>query len=130
MATTAIKKSKKRVIADIENDSIASQQDEVETPLSIGEKKRKKKKASESIEDSTTIEIPQAAPVDTKEKYNDSLFSDMKFNELPISDTLKAALSTLGFEKMTQIQAKSIPECLSGSDLIGAAKTGSGKTLR
>jgi ATP-dependent RNA helicase DDX18/HAS1 len=35
----------------------------------------------------------------------------------------------MGFTQMTQIQARSIPECLTGSDLVGAAKTGSGKTL-
>ncbi|KAJ1419787.1 P-loop containing nucleoside triphosphate hydrolase protein [Ochromonadaceae sp. CCMP2298] len=35
----------------------------------------------------------------------------------------------MNFSKMTEIQAKSIPECLAGSDLVGAAKTGSGKTL-
>ncbi len=33
------------------------------------------------------------------------------------------------FDKMTHIQAKSIPWLLKGKDLLGAAKTGSGKTL-
>jgi ATP-dependent RNA helicase DDX18/HAS1 len=58
-----------------------------------------------------------------------SIFSDEKFADLPIGEKTKFALTKLGFEKMTQIQAKSIPECLAGSDLVGAAKTGSGKTL-
>jgi ATP-dependent RNA helicase DDX18/HAS1 len=35
----------------------------------------------------------------------------------------------MGFEKMTEIQAKSIPPLLEGRDLVGSAKTGSGKTL-
>lgn len=35
----------------------------------------------------------------------------------------------MGFESMTEIQAKSIPPLLEGRDLVGSAKTGSGKTL-
>lgn len=35
----------------------------------------------------------------------------------------------MGFEKMTEIQARAIPPLLEGRDLVGAAKTGSGKTL-
>jgi ATP-dependent RNA helicase DDX18/HAS1 len=58
-----------------------------------------------------------------------TIFSESNFADLPITDGTKAALKKLGFEKMTQIQARSIPDCLAGNDLIGAAKTGSGKTL-
>lgn len=58
-----------------------------------------------------------------------SIFSQEKFSSLPISEPILSALTTLGFQTMTQIQAKAIPHCLAGSDLVGAAKTGSGKTL-
>jgi ATP-dependent RNA helicase DDX18/HAS1 len=57
------------------------------------------------------------------------IFSEQPFTSLPISDATKQALQKMGFTQMTQIQARSIPECLTGSDLVGAAKTGSGKTL-
>lgn len=95
-------------------------------PLSLGEAKRSKKRRSESAED-----VPKESPLDPEEAgaINSALFSDMRFRDLPISDTTKSSLQTLGFDRMTHIQAKSIPECLAGSDLIGAAKTGSGKTL-
>lgn len=33
------------------------------------------------------------------------------------------------FVNMTEIQAQSIPVCLKGKDVLGAARTGSGKTL-
>lgn len=35
----------------------------------------------------------------------------------------------MGFETMTEVQAKSIPALLMGKDVLGAARTGSGKTL-
>lgn len=35
----------------------------------------------------------------------------------------------MGFEKMTEVQAKTIPPLLEGRDVLGAAKTGSGKTV-
>ena len=52
----------------------------------------------------------------------------MKFDELPISASLKRAAADMGFEEATPIQAKTIEAILSGRDVIGQAKTGSGKT--
>lgn len=58
-----------------------------------------------------------------------SIFSDEVFDSLPVRDETKAAIRAMGFTRMTMIQAKAIPECLTGKDIVGAAKTGSGKTL-
>lgn len=61
----------------------------------------------------------------------DSLLSQMKFEDLSdqISNETLEAVKEMGFTQMTEIQAKSIPQLLSGRDLVGSAKTGSGKTL-
>jgi ATP-independent RNA helicase DbpA len=50
------------------------------------------------------------------------------FSSLPISDAQIANLESLGYKKMTPVQARSLPHVLSGRDLIARAKTGSGKT--
>jgi len=50
------------------------------------------------------------------------------FSSLPISPSQIANLETLGYKKMTAIQAQSLPHVLKGKDLIAQAKTGSGKT--
>jgi ATP-independent RNA helicase DbpA len=55
------------------------------------------------------------------------LMSD-QFNDLDLKEDLLKNLKELGFKKMTPIQAKSLPLALKGEDLIGQAKTGSGKT--
>ncbi|KAJ6014524.1 ATP-dependent RNA helicase has1 [Penicillium herquei] len=52
-----------------------------------------------------------------------------KFTELNLSDKTMKAIGEMGFENMTTIQQKSIPALLAGRDVLGAAKTGSGKTL-
>lgn len=56
-------------------------------------------------------------------------FSQEEFASLPLSEPTRKALDEMGFKKMTKIQAKSIRPLLAGQDLLGAAKTGSGKTL-
>jgi ATP-dependent RNA helicase DDX18/HAS1 len=40
---------------------------------------------------------------------------------------MKAISEVMNFERMTHIQAKTIPHLLKGRDVLGAAKTGSGK---
>jgi len=50
------------------------------------------------------------------------------FSSLPLSSALVEVTRELGFEKLTPIQAQSIPLLLEGKDLIGQSKTGSGKT--
>ena len=50
------------------------------------------------------------------------------FSSLSISKGQVANLDTLGYKKMTPIQAQSLPHVLAGRDLIARAKTGSGKT--
>lgn len=55
------------------------------------------------------------------------------FSELPLSPQTQQALTEMnggaGFVTMTEIQRQTIPSLLQGRDLLGAAKTGSGKTL-
>lgn len=51
-----------------------------------------------------------------------------QFNKLKIDSRLKKNLTDLNFISMTPIQEKSLPLVLEGKDLIGQAKTGSGKT--
>ncbi len=53
----------------------------------------------------------------------------MKFNELPINKKLIQKTQTYGFEELTAIQKKCLPEILMGNDIVGQAETGSGKTL-
>ena len=52
----------------------------------------------------------------------------MKFNELPIRDSLIEATKKLGFDDATDIQEQVIPKAINGVDIIAQAPTGTGKT--
>lgn len=52
----------------------------------------------------------------------------MNFNELNIDNRIKKALEIKGFSEPSEIQEKVIPKALSGKDIFGKAKTGTGKT--
>jgi ATP-dependent RNA helicase DeaD len=50
------------------------------------------------------------------------------FHELGLSAPILEALTAVGYETPSPIQAQTIPLLLSGSDLLGQAQTGTGKT--
>ena len=52
----------------------------------------------------------------------------MKFTDLPLKGYLQEALAEINFVEATEVQEKLIPIVLSGRDLVGESKTGSGKT--
>ncbi len=59
---------------------------------------------------------------------NNMEVKDLKFNELSINEKIVRAVTEMGFEEATPIQAKAIPAVLEGRDIIGQAQTGTGKT--
>jgi ATP-dependent RNA helicase DDX18/HAS1 len=136
------------------NVPVENVEDVVEESNDNNLKKKKKKKSKQVVSEEPEVpqtespQVPQEepsesldAPKSRKRTREDSeleaaraplassVLSNECFSELPISDRTKRALAALNFERMTEIQAKSIPDCLRGKDLVGAAKTGSGKTL-
>ena len=52
----------------------------------------------------------------------------MTFNELQLVEPILQALNEEGYTNPTQIQEKAIPIVLEGTDLLGCAQTGTGKT--
>jgi ATP-independent RNA helicase DbpA len=50
------------------------------------------------------------------------------FSKLALRAPLLAALAQIGYSEMTEIQAAALPLLLEGRDVVGQAKTGSGKT--
>jgi ATP-dependent RNA helicase RhlE len=50
------------------------------------------------------------------------------FADLGLAENVLQAIQTLGYERPTPIQARSIPILLEGRDVIGSAQTGTGKT--
>lgn len=52
----------------------------------------------------------------------------MNFSQLGLQDSLARVCESLGYTEPTPIQQQAIPVVLSGSDLIGCAETGTGKT--
>ena len=96
-------------------------------------KKKKRKKDEESSDKKEKKKKKKKKDGDSSEKPESSVkkgfFSEESFSSLPLTETTQKAIAEMGYDKMTKIQAKSIPPLLGGKDLIGAAKTGSGKTL-
>jgi ATP-dependent RNA helicase DDX18/HAS1 len=103
------------------------------------EKKPKNKKQVEEIQkdsEEITPEVEQKLESKEIQKYNekdlvseDGWLTKIRYDSLDINDNLKKSIADMGFEYMTEIQAKSLPQLLAGKDLLAQAKTGSGKTL-
>ena len=56
------------------------------------------------------------------------MFTNQRFDGWKLKPSTLAGLQELGWENATQVQRDTVPIALSGNDVIGQARTGSGKT--
>jgi len=93
----------------------------------------------EQVEDTKSKKaprIPAETPIPKPKKEKPAKVSEPEivaedvptFAELGLNEKIVRAISELGYESPTPIQAQSIPVYLTGGDLIGQAQTGTGKT--
>lgn len=59
----------------------------------------------------------------------EGIMSGTAFASVELSEHTRNAIKEMGFETMTEVQARTVPQLLTGRDVLGAARTGSGKTL-
>jgi ATP-dependent RNA helicase DDX10/DBP4 len=72
---------------------------------------------------------PGSNPMALDQAVPGSYSGSKTFEELPLSQYTRAALKDAGYVNLTAIQRAALPHALAGRDILGAAKTGSGKTL-
>lgn len=127
---------------DNEDDKVASQEDD-DQEESSKPKKKKKKKSKPDQESAPSEANDEPSTEDAKEGATDNvklpgtstgvmgILSDKSFASMSeaLSKATMQGIADMGFTHMTDIQARSLPHLLEGKDLVGSAKTGSGKTL-
>ena len=116
----------------------AEQQQETKTKI------KTKKPRPASADDDHAHALPSAPPTSVSRRDFDpkkglevehvfanvsGIMSNVKFDSVDLSPPMTKALGKMGFENMTEVQARCIPALLQGRDVLGAARTGSGKTL-
>lgn len=65
---------------------------------------------------------------DEEEEEEEQFKSNLSFSQLGLATWLVNALKAMSITSPSEIQNKCIPQILAGKDVIGGAKTGSGKT--
>src|SRR5690606_37860117 len=81
--------------------------------------------------DPETESVPAPRRMTTKPEAGwsaESFQLDKTFADLGLKEEILGAIRGLGFEHPTRIQAELVPLALTGQDILGQAKTGTGKT--
>jgi len=123
----ALKKLENETVVDSNEDTVS---DNEELEEDIDNKNKEKKQLKDNNEENDNKDINEG--IDSEESDsdidsdNDNELLHKSFEDLGLSSWLIDATSSLSMKKPTEIQSACIPEIL--ADVIGSAKTGSGKT--
>eukprot|EP00636_Phaeomonas_parva_P017263 CAMPEP_0118869390 /NCGR_PEP_ID=MMETSP1163-20130328/12716_1 /TAXON_ID=124430 /ORGANISM="Phaeomonas parva, Strain CCMP2877" /LENGTH=579 /DNA_ID=CAMNT_0006804279 /DNA_START=63 /DNA_END=1802 /DNA_ORIENTATION=- len=138
MGRKRVRKAKKAAEAVAEPETVAEPEPEEEEPKEEAEAEAEAEAEDDDEDDDEEDDDEdekeddddeEGEPDELEKKHRPGFFSKAAFSSLDLSEGTARALAENGYERMTKIQAKSIPPLLTGKDLLGAAKTGSGKTL-
>ena len=110
--------------------------DDADTKMASSSLAPKKKRAARPVRPEGK-KMPEDMDVDNSDpaaaaarSVDPSLLSKLKFKDMPLNALTKKALAeTLKLETMTEIQSRTFTEAAGGTDVLGRARTGTGKTL-
>ncbi|KAF3894963.1 ATP-dependent RNA helicase [Trichophyton interdigitale] len=112
------------------SDEVAQQPEPEKLPSKSTENKKKKDKEREKPRQEKDNAKVQSIPFSVLNEADEEADVDVSaWDSLDLRPELQTSLSRLKFAQPTPIQKATIPEILSGRDVIGKAATGSGKTL-
>ncbi|KAL7422158.1 ATP-dependent RNA helicase [Cryptotrichosporon argae] len=97
---------------------------DVDTPADAASSSKRTLDDDAAASSSTTAPAPATALAEAASAYE-----RVPFSSLSLSPATTRSIERMGFETMTEVQARTIPPLLAGKDVLGAARTGSGKTM-
>jgi len=90
---------------------------------------RSGRRRSQRPRSAETVEKGESEKPSSPERPSESqLFAETAFQDLGLRNSVLKGVAAAGFDKPTVIQAQLIPPMLEGRDILGQARTGSGKT--
>ncbi|MEZ6242682.1 MAG: DEAD/DEAH box helicase [Phycisphaerales bacterium] len=93
-----------------------------------GDGRKRKRKRSRTRRDDAEVE-PERHRTRTPAVHTAESFElDKTFADLGLKEDIVSGIEALGFKHPTKIQAELIPVAITGKDVLGQAKTGTGKT--
>jgi ATP-dependent RNA helicase DDX18/HAS1 len=134
------KKSRKEKVstptAELEVDAITEDKDEEDEEEDEDEGRKDEDKADSDSKrpshpdaDINASEDDTSLPKDTQLHLPVTGENPKTFADLNLSPRTMKAIESMGYTTLTEVQARTIQPCMTGRDVLGAAKTGSGKTL-
>ncbi|KAK9091128.1 hypothetical protein Sjap_024305 [Stephania japonica] len=125
-----MRKRKREKNADNESETLTDQQQQQQQIEHESEEEEEAEAVVDEEESGEKVEEEKKKKKTKKQMQKGSgIMSTESFEQLELSEPTMNAIKAMGFQNMTQIQARAIPPLLEGKDVLGAARTGSGKTL-